>query len=199
MVATRLRGGGHRYSYGSEYGSENRSGYRHGLGGVVAGNDHGGKVLRSVLLTALMPLVMITVGVLLGALLLTGCKNKGDNGGLSERSFCTTASTHEMCQTGSSEDATGGQLTGQTRQLSGFQTCTDEIGTLGEADSAVKAGTQKEIFLRCIFHGGELSDCASLNNCQVLMDQDTCEQQLERFKSDYPEKAAEGTWSCSPI
>ena len=72
----------------------------------------------------------------------------------------------------------------QDRIVQGVAECDDKPG---EVRQDIQLNTSKrDIFLRCLFMGGELQNCIDQNNCQVVLDQETCEQELEALKRIYP-------------
>ena len=71
----------------------------------------------------------------------------------------------------------------QKRIVQGVPECSNNSGTLG--DGMQLNMSQRDIFLRCIFMGGELENCIGHNNCQVTLDEQTCNQELEALKRKY--------------
>ncbi|MCY4443500.1 MAG: hypothetical protein OXC44_01700 [Proteobacteria bacterium] len=57
--------------------------------------------------------------------------------------------------------------------------------------------SEKHIFLRCIFHGGDLRSCVAHNSCQVLLNNDNCETELKNLKKLYPEVTQK--FSCQTL
>ena len=86
---------------------------------------------------------------------------------------------------------------GQDRLLAHVRQCSDQPGALRSVDgsAAIETGdSEKHVFLRCIFHGGQLEHCIAQNECQVVMDAQSCQKELEQLQEAYPE--IEQKWHC---
>ncbi|MCY4380384.1 MAG: hypothetical protein OXC40_02280 [Proteobacteria bacterium] len=86
---------------------------------------------------------------------------------------------------------------GQSKLFEGVRACTDEKGNIVSVDgkqTIASSDSEKTIFLRCLFLGGNLNNCVQHNNCQVIMNYETCESELSILKETYPEISHE--WKC---
>lgn len=88
----------------------------------------------------------------------------------------------------------------QHRVFAHVRECSDEKGSLRSADGTTAVqmdASEKHVFLRCVFHGGELEHCIAQNDCQVLMDAETCKQELAELQETYPDLG--GELSCNAL
>ena len=125
-----------------------------------------------------------------------GCKPRHEKFERQASRFCKQGESSET------HDCVGNHLSselgrGQYELRDGVRECTDATGKVVSVDDGSTAETpdsEKTIFLRCIFLGGALSACVKHNQCQVMMNYDTCLKELEGLKQTYPQIA--GDWQC---
>lgn len=89
---------------------------------------------------------------------------------------------------------------GQHALKANTRSCSQKPGVFRlENGQYVQQGETSEIhiFLRCVFHGGNLNQCIQHNQCQATLTAEECEKELDLLQKSYPD--IDQKWQCSSL